>query len=324
MSNPFRAERLDPKDSDLRRADALSETGDDEPALDPRVVQRTFNTFRDRLRMQDDEMDHLRAMIRSVHNQSGADQVGQLSGRVERLETRLPESLEAAMSGRLEKLEAKLQQAISESQSRSLETASESVSARVLPRMQSLESDIGELRATTQQIREVMQRTDTNLAKLLAEVDRLVTEVAKRPERVVLEGEDAALNTGEYPDIPTFEEPENEPGRWKVPVVILGVLGALGLGVWLLFTHVGTAGLVGSAKSTTSSTLSPIEQARVYESKKDYPKAEAIYRDLLKKDPDNGEVIRHLASVLFRQDKWDESATILKKLSGGDNTNSNQ
>jgi tetratricopeptide (TPR) repeat protein len=168
-----------------------------------------------------------------------------------------------------------------------------------------------------------MQRTDANLAKLVSEVDRLVTEVAKRPERTVVDGEDSALNGSEYPDIPVFEEPESEPSRWKAPVLILVVLGVLGLGAWLLLTQVGRSGHLGTARSDSASTLSPIEQARVYESKKDYPKAEAIYRELLKKDPDNGEVIRHLASVLFRQDKWDESATILKKLSGGD-TNANQ
>ena len=319
MSNPFRAERLDPKDSDLRRADATSDINE-EPALDPRVVQRTFHTFRDRLRMQDDEIEHLRALIRSVHNLSAADQVGPLAARVERLETRLPESLEAALSARLETLEAKLRQALTDGQSKSLEASAESVGGRVAPRVSALEAEMGELRLTTKQIREVMQRTDSNLAKLITEVDRLVTEVSKRPERTIPSDGEAALQATDYAEIPIFEEPEAEPGRWKMPVIVLGILTALGVAIWLLWSQVGTASHGTAARSDSASTLSPIEQARVYESKKDYPKAESIYRELLKKDPDNGEVIRHLASVLFRQDKWEESAAILKKLSGGDST----
>ncbi len=320
MPNPFRAERLDPKDGDPRRGDTPGDM-EEVPALDPRAVQRTFNTFRDRLRMQEDELDHLRAMIRSVHNLSAADQVGQLAGRVERMESRLPESFDAAVGVKLEKLETQLRQLIAEGQGTILDTATENVSSRVLPRMIAVEAEMLELRGTAQQIREVMKRTDANLSKLVSEVDRLVTEIAKRPERTIAAEDEAGGESAEYPEIPVFETADPEPGRWKVPAFVLGVLVVLALGGWLLFTQAGISNHGGGTRSDAASTLSPIEQARVFESKKDYPRAEAIYRELLKKDPDNGEVIRHLASVLFRQDKWDESAAILKKLSGGDNTN---
>ena len=42
--------------------------------------------------------------------------------------------------------------------------------------------------------------------------------------------------------------------------------------------------------------------------------AENICRELLKADPNNTEVMKILASVLYRQDKIDETAAILDRL----------
>lgn len=58
-----------------------------------------------------------------------------------------------------------------------------------------------------------------------------------------------------------------------------------------------------------------LEQARGFAQKKDWAKAEDIYRTILKSDPNNSEVKRLLASALFHQDKIDESAKVINSLS---------
>jgi len=58
-----------------------------------------------------------------------------------------------------------------------------------------------------------------------------------------------------------------------------------------------------------------LDQARTFTQKKDYAKAEDIYRSILKGDPSNTEVKRLLASSLFRQEKIDESVKVLNSIS---------
>jgi hypothetical protein len=58
-----------------------------------------------------------------------------------------------------------------------------------------------------------------------------------------------------------------------------------------------------------------LDQARAFTQKRDYAKAEDLYRSILKSDPSNTEVKRLLASVLFRQEKIDESVKVLNSIS---------
>ncbi len=58
-----------------------------------------------------------------------------------------------------------------------------------------------------------------------------------------------------------------------------------------------------------------LDQARGFAQQKEYAKAEDIYRSIVKTDPGNAEVKHLLASVLFRQDKIDESARVLSSIS---------
>jgi hypothetical protein len=57
-----------------------------------------------------------------------------------------------------------------------------------------------------------------------------------------------------------------------------------------------------------------LDQARSFNQKREYSKAEDIYRTILKSDPSNTEVKRLLASALFRQEKIDESVKILNSI----------
>ncbi len=311
MSNPFRAERAEFKDPEGKRADVPADPSADDVLVDSRVIQRALSTIRDRLRLQDGEIDDLRAMIRSVHHQAAGEPPTQLVSRLDRLE----------------ELEPKFQKSLNEGQGRTAQ------------RIAALESEMVEQGRGVQQLREVLSRTDSNLQRLLTELDRLVSDVAQRAEPRPLPAVSAASPASseahvleapvmESPlpplELPELADPDDEldpdaTGRWRTPALVLAVLCVLLLGLWFLASRLSKSGGV-AARSDSAATLSPIEQARVFESEKNYPKAEAMYRDLLKKDPNNGEVIRHLASVLFREDKWDESAAVLKKLSGGDNT----
>ncbi len=66
-------------------------------------------------------------------------------------------------------------------------------------------------------------------------------------------------------------------------------------------------------KLTDQSDL--LDQARAFTQKREFSKAETIYRSILKGDPSNTEVKRLLASTLFRQEKIDESVSVLNSIS---------
>jgi tetratricopeptide (TPR) repeat protein len=271
----------------------------DEDGADARVIQRAIGNLRDRVRVQDDEIDTLRAMIRVLQKHGTSDQLAQLQSRMDAL--------------------ADVQQSLLESQGEQ-GAGAERLRKELLPRVQSLEAGAMDQARAMQEMREVVIRTDTNLQRLLTEVDRLVTEVARRPEPAPAAdaaNPAAAQTVPEAAPTPLFDaEVEEMRFRWRVPAILLVAVVCLFLAVWGISALVrGTSGRTGGTADATGS-LSPIEQGRVYESQKNYAKAEAIYKDLLKKDPNNNEVIRHLAGVLFREDKWEESAAELKKLNG--------
>ncbi len=73
-------------------------------------------------------------------------------------------------------------------------------------------------------------------------------------------------------------------------------------------------------KLTDQSEL--LDQARAFSQKKELGKAEDIYRTILKGDPTNTEVKRLLASVLFREEKIEESAKIINSITEGKQANS--
>src|SRR5580658_4808125 len=57
-----------------------------------------------------------------------------------------------------------------------------------------------------------------------------------------------------------------------------------------------------------------LQAAQEYADRKDYATAEDIFKQVLKTDPNNVEALKALASVLYREDKIEESAAILDKL----------
>jgi TolA-binding protein len=61
-------------------------------------------------------------------------------------------------------------------------------------------------------------------------------------------------------------------------------------------------------------TRTRMQAAQEYADRKDYTTAEDIYKQILKSEPNNVEAMKALASVLYREDKIEESAAILEKL----------
>jgi tetratricopeptide (TPR) repeat protein len=100
-----------------------------------------------------------------------------------------------------------------------------------------------------------------------------------------------------------------------VPVLALLVLGLVGLSI--------RAG-GGLSASTASEAKGPdahlrgvaaqMRMAADFSAEKDYAKAESTYRLVLKSEPKNREAVKELASVLFRQQRYEEAAAVLKTL----------
>ena len=61
-------------------------------------------------------------------------------------------------------------------------------------------------------------------------------------------------------------------------------------------------------------TAAQMRMAADFAAEKDYGKAESTYRLILKSEPNNRAAVKELASVLFRQQRYDEAAAVLKSL----------
>jgi thioredoxin-like negative regulator of GroEL len=58
-----------------------------------------------------------------------------------------------------------------------------------------------------------------------------------------------------------------------------------------------------------------MEQAREYQRRKDWANAEAAYRSALETNPANRDAALGLSDVLYQEQKYEESAAVLNKLS---------
>jgi cytochrome c-type biogenesis protein CcmH/NrfG len=69
------------------------------------------------------------------------------------------------------------------------------------------------------------------------------------------------------------------------------------------------------AASKPGDAASFVELAHEYQRRKDWSKAEAAYRSALGASPGNREVALGLSDVLYQEQKYEESAAVLNKLS---------
>lgn len=242
------------------------------------------------------------------------------------LEARLPQMIEEAVTNRFQNMASKLQQDIEETHLRTLETFVKNIQVKLVQRVAALETDMSKQAEAMNQLREYSQRTEDNLSRLITGVDKLAQELPKR------------LNAPTEPIVQTAIEPKpvrrRESSRFS-PKIFWMVIGALALVVigivygpgWFYSgkkDSTATAAASNPASAPTpakpaspllgADTKTKMQAAEQYTENKDYALAEDIYKQILKAEPNNVDAMKALASVLYREDKIEESAAILEKL----------
>src|SRR6266851_10228619 len=97
----------------------------------------------------------------------------ELGRKVEHLETRLPQIVEANVGTRFDDIELKLQKNFEEAQNRSMDSFVQTIQTKVVLRISTLETSLLEQSAAIGKLREASTKTDQNLQKMLAGIERL-------------------------------------------------------------------------------------------------------------------------------------------------------
>jgi DNA-binding NarL/FixJ family response regulator len=245
------------------------------------------------------------------------------------LEARLPLLIEQAVTTRFHNMASRLQQEIEETHIRTLETFVRNIQVKLVQRVSALETDMSKQAEAMSQLREYSQRTEDNLSRLITGVDKLAQELPKRLQAA----ETPALDA---PPAPSRSGKSRKfPRKWPLFGAVIVATAAIG-GV-KLFNRQGaaespgtgsTSAAVSAASATSTATAVPgdaksgsktdwtakMQAAEQYTERKDYASAEDIYKQVLKAEPDNVDALKALASVLYREDKIEESTAVLDKV----------
>ncbi len=115
---------------------------------------------------------------------------------------------------------------------------------------------------------------------------------------------------------PTRSKKLKSPAALFVPVLIVVLLLGVSFVGWKLLSGSGGMGFLprqnASAAPSVSASDQQLKSASEFAAAKDYAKAESLYRELLRGEPNNRTAIKELASVLFKQQKYEEAAAVLK------------
>lgn len=192
----------------------------------------------------------------------------------------------------------------------------ESAEPQVGGRLGALETRVAGNAQAMHELQKHSARMGQSLALMVATLDRLTVELERR-QRTTASTVPAESATRE-----AFQEATVAPGssrpkkHFKVmwmalPALLLTIVA--GLLTWQFLLP--SASVSSVARESQTHSLPPTDQARQYTNAREYAKAEEIYRGMLAKNPKDAQAIKALASVLFRQDKIEESANVLKALS---------
>jgi len=254
------------------------------------------------------------------------------------LEARLPQLIEEAVTARFHNMASKLQAEIEETHVRTLETFVKNIQVKLVQRVSALENDMGKQAEAMHQLQEYSQRTEDNLSRLISGVDKLAQDLPRR----------LAAPAGPLPSLDAEITEATKPSRrssrsassgarsssakkikmfWaSVGLVVLLIVLAV-----IFWPHSGTQSQPGPVSAVGianpgapvkppkpppagSDTKTRLQAAADYTDRKDYSMAEDIYKQVLKDEPNNVDAMKALASVLYREDKIEESAAILDKL----------
>ncbi len=257
-----------------------------------------------------------------------------LGRTVQDLEARLPSLIEEAVTSRFHHLADKLQQEIEDTHVRTLETFVKNIQVKLVQRVSALETDMSKQAEAMGQLREYSQRTEDNLSRLISGVDRLAQELPKRLEASAPPYEAPAADVSSGAKIKRRKSSSSRLSPKVFWLVVAAVLVVAGAGVALTkmsssrkasaSSESSNAAAGGTAPAAVSSkpvglaanadTKTKLEAAQEYADKKDYATAEDILKQVLKAEPNNVDALKALASVLYREDKIEESAAILDKI----------
>jgi DNA-binding NarL/FixJ family response regulator len=260
------------------------------------------------------------------------------------LEARLPEMIEEAVTRRFNQMADKLQEQIEESHVRTLETFVKNIQVKLVQRVSALEQDMSKQAEAMHQLREYSQRTEDNLSRLISGVDRLAQDL---PRRLAAQQQSApktetAFAASPGPGggdssaarlLPRKPLPRKVPGRARIPKIFWSLAAGFAFVSILIWTAARLASrsaesspspvaptIASQANDKTAppaanaDTRTKLLAAQQYTDRKDYALAEDIYKQVVAAEPNNVEALKGLASVLYREDKVDESAAVLDRI----------
>jgi DNA-binding NarL/FixJ family response regulator len=239
------------------------------------------------------------------------------------LEARLPQLIEEAVTNRFHNMASKLQQEIEETHVRTLETFVKNIQVKLVQRVSALETDMSKQADAMNQLREYSQRTEDNLSRLITGVDKLAQELPKRLAAAAAEPSAEPVEEKPKPARVKRKSSRSNPVKWFWIGVLILIVGGYGVTKLSQRTSpVSSPAAVGSAAPPPSLSAPPasadtktkLQAASQYTDRKDYSTAEDIYKQVLKGEPKNVDALKGLASVLYREDKIDESTAILDQI----------
>lgn len=268
------------------------------------------------------------------------------------VEARLPDLIEEAVTKRFQSMAGKLQEEIEEQHVRTLETFVKNIQVKLVQRVSVLEHNMQYQADAMLQLREYNQRTEDNLSRLISGVDKLAQELPKRlaaappPEALSApESPAESIVKGAISGETSIKQKRGAKaagfGKKKLLPVVFWILVLAGITIAVVYSIRSSADDSPTAKvpaigkeleggNTSAASPTPkqtpavvvagtdtrtrLDAAKQYMERKEYASAEDIYKRIVQDEPHNVDALTGLASVLYREDKFEESAEVVDRI----------
>jgi uncharacterized coiled-coil protein SlyX len=301
----------------------------------------------------DEELRALREELLSA-DRRGYEQLAGFTRALEDLKLAIPSLIDESVNSRFLEIEDSFHRNVKEIHSRSIDAFTQSVQSKIGQRIAALETNLSIHTESMGQLREHYLKTDRNVQRLMAGLDRLTAELMRLSTsassnlpRTVFVPPATRLESSERterydprsftqdapPPVPSAAGAPNEaqpsplrPRKRKarrralvlIPILLLIVLVPLGLVAWAFRSGGALPALrakeAKNVEAPLTGTAAQLRMAADFAADKDYAKSESIYRLVLRSEPTNRVAIKELASVLFRQQRYEDAAVVLKTL----------
>jgi tetratricopeptide (TPR) repeat protein len=300
----------------------------------------------------DEELSRLREELLAA-DRRGYEQLASFTLALEDLKQAIPALLDETVNSRFLEIEDSFHRNIKEIHSRSIDSFTQTVHSKIGQRIAAMETGLSVHTEAMGQLREHYLKTDRNVQRLMAGLDRLTAELmrlsggsapnlprtiytsptrveraerydfrppaqsAPLPEEAPTAGA-AVPDSNDAPPPPRVRRKKAQ-RRSAILVSLIALLFLVPLGfiAWQIRSTGGLSAHAkegGAAEKPVTGIPSQMRMAADFAGEKDYAKAESTYRLILRSEPNNREAIKELASVLFRQQRYEEAATALKSL----------